>query len=352
MLGKTSFQKGLGMGNRLDFVFDLIERAIKRGIPRLYNFLGSGVSVLLSTDHVPFLPPVLFVEVTTKCNLHCFMCPHTFREYESKDMSLKDFESILVQLPMLNMLIPQGIGEPLLCEHIFSIIDLAKRQSVAVNFNTNGMLLTADRARALVESGLDFLDVSIDGTTEEVYQHIRGGGNLAKVVGHLKQMVELKRDLASRIPRLGIRTVVLKENISEIPKIVDLAASIGVTELAVQDLIGYDGVLEDSLIDAADYSKLLCYQREAGKKGVKMILENFSRFQKRKRRCVSPWVSPFITREGFVTPCCVITDPSVISFGNVFEKPFAEIWNGDEFTAFRADFKAGSVPVCRRCPRY
>ena len=343
----------MNMGTRLSFASSLAEKAIKHGVPRFCNFVGSGLSALISTSRVPFLPPVLFIEVTTKCNLRCFMCPHTFQEYEAKDMSLKEFEGILAQFPTLNMLIPQGIGEPLLCEHIFPMISLGKSRGIAVSFNTNGTLLTADRAHALIESGLDILSVSIDGATEETYQRIRGGGNLTKVVNNFRRMVELKSELGSKFPHLAIRTVVLKENISEIPQIVDLAISIGITEIAIQDMIDYGGILQSSLIDTDDYSSLLHYQHKAARKGIKITLENFSRFQKRKRRCVSPWVSPFITREGYVTPCCIITDPSVINFGNVFEKPFTDIWNSNEFIAFRAGFRAGDAPAfCQQCPRY
>jgi len=281
------------------------------------------------------------------------MCPHTLQEYENKDMSFRDFESILTQVPALNMLIPQGIGEPLLCEHIFPMIRLSKNLGIAVSFNTNGTLLTDDRGRALIESGLDILSVSIDGATEETYQNVRGGGSLANVVENTKRLVELKRELKSRSPRLGIRTVILKENFSEIPQILELATSIGITEVAIQDLVGYGGVLESSLIDAKEYSALLRYQDAAMKRGTRVTLENFSRFQERKRRCVSPWVSPSITREGFVTPCCVITDPSIINFGNVFKEPFAKIWNSDEFISFRTDFKTGNAPAfCQQCPRY
>jgi MoaA/NifB/PqqE/SkfB family radical SAM enzyme len=60
---------------------------------------------------------------------------------------------------------------------------------------------------------------------------------------------------------------------------------------------------------------------------------------------------PYITYDGYVTSCCHIENPAAGNFGNVFERPFAEIWNGAEYRAFRRDFEDLSKNEnCRVCP--
>lgn len=338
---------------RFGFGLELAGGSLRHRGVRWFNLAGSTLSAYLSTARAPFLPPLLFVEVTTRCNLRCFMCPHTFQNYENLDMDFDDFKGIMTQFPALSRLIPQGIGESLLWAPIFDAIGFARERGVSVELNTNGTLLNETRARSLIESGIDVLTVSIDGATEDTYQSIRGGDTLRPVLHNLERMVALKRELGSSHPQLGVRTVALKRNMDEIPDIIKIALDVGVRRVTVQDMLDYGGRLADYLIDRDDFETLKQYRDEAATMGVDLILENFSRFERDRRRCISPWVSPYITREGYVTPCCIITDPSTINFGNVFETPFRDIWNGESFVEFRRAFREGRAPAfCQSCPRY
>jgi radical SAM protein with 4Fe4S-binding SPASM domain len=68
--------------------------------------------------------------------------------------------------------------------------------------------------------------------------------------------------------------------------------------------------------------------------------------------CWWPRRGVFVTYEGYITPCCIRMDPSLISFGNIYEQPFKEIWNSEGYSCFRKRFEEGSVPgICRRCPK-
>lgn len=55
--------------------------------------------------------------------------------------------------------------------------------------------------------------------------------------------------------------------------------------------------------------------------------------------------------DGCVTPCCIRADPDVINFGNVFEMPFEDVWNGKTIRKFRRDQVLNLFnPVCDSCP--
>lgn len=315
------------------------------------SLVGSGFSALLSQTRVPFLPPLLYVETTTRCNLHCFMCPREFKAYGNKDMSFQDFKVILDQFPHLNTLIPQGIGEPLLNHSIFEMVKYAVRRGSIVGFNTNATLLEGARAEDVIRSGLHLLYVSLDSTREETFSSIRGGASLERILENLSRFLKLKRETASQRPKVMLRVVTMRENLAQLPEILSLARSLSLPEVAIQDLVVADPSLKASQIDEEGFDKLLSYVQ--GMDSLKVKLDNFARFERGKIGCKSPWLSPNITVEGYVTPCCIISHPDTLHFGNIHERPFAEIWNNEGFRSFRADFKAGKVPeACRGCPNY
>lgn len=84
-------------------------------------------------------------------------------------------------------------GEPYLHPEFTRLVQLAHLQGVYTATSTNAHYLTAENARKTIESGLDRLIISIDGTTQEVYEQYRVGGQLAKVLEGTRTIVEWKR---------------------------------------------------------------------------------------------------------------------------------------------------------------
>jgi MoaA/NifB/PqqE/SkfB family radical SAM enzyme len=69
-------------------------------------------------------------------------------------------------------------------------------------------------------------------------------------------------------------------------------------------------------------------------------------------RCRWPWTGIYLTAEGDLTPCCNCPDARTVSFGNIFEQTFDEIWNGKPYRAFRKSLRIGIPEICQRCPDY
>src|SRR5205085_6880469 len=102
--------------------------------------------------------------------------------------------------------------------------------------NTNATLLSRDDCRRLVDAGVAWVHVSVDGATPETFEHIRAGARFDGVVENLASLVEAKRDARSATPRVQLNVVVMRSNLSELPAIVRLAARLGVARCWVQSL--------------------------------------------------------------------------------------------------------------------
>ena len=114
----------------------------------------------------PPLPRELQVEVTGACNLRCHMCLVRYRPPLNRltaSMSFTTFRKLVDGLPDLETVTLQGLGQPLLAPDLFAMIAYATTRGIRVGFNTNGTVLTRDKAECLVESGLTWLHVSVDG---------------------------------------------------------------------------------------------------------------------------------------------------------------------------------------------
>ena len=169
----------------------------------LYNSFRSYRSPHARISGINNAKPIsLSVEPTTSCNLRCPECPSGLRSFtRDTGMLQKDlFQSILDQLSSdliyLNLYFQ---GEPLLHPSFFDLVKMAGKKGIFTNTSSNAHFFTPEKAELLVDSGLDRLIVSIDGTTQEVYESYRVGGKLEKVLAGTRCLVEAKRKLKSKI---------------------------------------------------------------------------------------------------------------------------------------------------------
>ena len=128
-------------------------------------------------------PISISFEPTTSCNLRCPECPSGLRAFtRSTGMLQEDFFSNTIdQLSKdLLYLIFYFQGEPYLNPAFLDMVKYASSRGIYTATSTNAHYLNDANARKTVESGLDRLIISIDGTTQDVYQQYRVGGKLEK----------------------------------------------------------------------------------------------------------------------------------------------------------------------------
>lgn len=310
------------------------------------------------------LPRMVFIEVTNRCNLLCETCPRTYFTREPlKTLTFAEFCAIADQLPEMQRCALHGIGEPLLNRELPEMIAYLKRRGVEVLFNSNGTLLTPAWQEALVRSGLDQFRCSVDGARPETYAAIRGADLLHRVVAGLTGLAQTKARLGTATPRVSIWCVATRENIAELPELVRLAARVGVPEVYLQrmvffagdaaqqygmarhDLAIFDSALSQQEAVIAECEALsaelgIAFHASGGRDLRGSLAAQRPAGEAPWRACMRPWTTAYITANGNCLPCCIspfsTADYGSLILGNLFERPFAEIWNDAAYGAFRA----------------
>jgi radical SAM protein with 4Fe4S-binding SPASM domain len=323
---------------------------------RLFNYLAAKLVYRLGWIRAPFLPAALDVEPNNTCN---FRCPHCQVPYWSKPAAFLDAErlaSILRQVPRLVRIKLQGMGEPLLNKSLVGMLKLGEARGVSMSFFSNGSVLTDETAASLAGLNDTEITFSLDGASKETFERIRVGGKFEKVIENMRRLVAARG--ARREPVISGWTLATRENLHELAAIVRLARDIGLDRLTIQTFLsdwgkeemkartGAHKVDRDSAALAAAVDGAEAAAREAG------IDLEISRndYYSRRRKCVWPWTGAYIAANGDVVPCCIIADADTAKMGNVFERDFAEIWNGPAYREFRKRIRNHDLPdYCRNC---
>ena len=325
------------------------------------------------------LPRDLYAEVTNRCNSRCQTCIHTFQQLEPlRDLQLDEFQGIVDQFPALDRVVLHGIGEPLLNAALPDMIRAVKDRhpSTVVLFNSNAILLDERWQAALVDAGLDKFRISLDAATPATYIKTRGINAFSAVIENTRRFAHALRH-ATR-PRLSFWLTAMRENLDELPDLVDLAAEIGVPQVYVQRLVLIQRGLaraEQSLhrrLHAQEEAALTEATRRARAHNVSFRASGLTSPRDSLRgagnrkmtdgcvpdrpysACHRPWTTTYITANGNVLPCCIspfsTRDYPGLVLGNVFRTPFAEIWNDASYVERRtALHTAHPLHPCELC---
>jgi MoaA/NifB/PqqE/SkfB family radical SAM enzyme len=320
--------------------------------------------------HLPS-PVEAYFEVANRCNSKCATCPLTFSPQEAgRQLSLDEFTSLVDQMPDLRRAVLQGVGEPLLNRDLAPMIAYLRQRGVHTVFNTNAALLTRRRQVELIHSGLDELRVSLDGSTPETYLRIRGIPAFDRVVHNVGEMVATRRELGSPTPRLSIWMTALRENLAELPEVVDLAARLGVEEVYLQRLVFWGEGLatrDQSVFSARAEAERIIADAEfrAERHGISLrgadaasprssLIDRPPPTAQPWRACSRPLRLAYVTAQGTALPCCIapFTDAPFESMrlGNYLEEGVAAVWNGEAYRRFRDQLYSSEPPAtCRNC---
>jgi len=317
-------------------------------VPRCWNALkvysSYYISRLVGKPIQWGYPVSVSFEPTTSCNLRCPECPSGLRAFTRPTGMLETgfFKKTIDEIYReLIYLIFYFQGEPYLNPGFLEMVRYASDKKIYTATSTNAHYLTEENARKTVESGLDRLIISIDGTTQEVYEQYRIGGNLEKVIAGARQMVKWKKELKSRTPFIIFQFLVVKPNEHQVAEIKALGKEIGVDAVWFKTAQVYDYENDpNQLITTIDtYSR---YKKNAaGKYEPKGKMEN---------HCWKLWHANVITWDGLVVPCCFDKD-AMHQLGDTKNQSFKEIWNNENYRQFRKDITKGrkNIDICSNC---
>ncbi len=289
-------------------------------------------------------PVSISFEPTTSCNLRCPECPSGLRQFTRPTGMLQNdfFRKTIDEIHQeLLYLIFYFQGEPYLNPGFLEMVRYASSKKIYTATSTNAHYLTDEVARKTVESGLDRLIISIDGTTQDVYEQYRVGGNLEKVLQGARNIMKWKRELKSKTPFVFFQFLVVKPNEHQVDDIKRLAREVGVDEVRFKTAQVYEYETDpNNLITTLD--KFSRYKKNAD--------GTYSPKNKLANRCWKLQHANVITWDGLVVPCCFDKD-AMHQLGNLKTQSFKEIWHNDNYKQFRSELMKSrrNIDICANC---
>ena len=254
----------------------------------------------------------LIIEPTNTCNLRCTFCFVTEgMTREGGFMEFDLFKKIIDDSPDLEHLCMHNWGEPLLHKDIFKMIEYAKNKGVNyVVMNTNGTLLTDKMIDQIVDSKLDIIRFSIDGSAE-TFKRVRGV-ELKKIEQNINKLKNVKE---TRRPELKMGVVFTIEED---------------TEGDVEDYITHWKQIVDHV---RLQPKLITSPR------TEVCPEPFG---KDYGKLVVLW-------DGRVIPCCVDYNANLM-IGSVQNDTVPNLWKNEKMDLLREQHLKGEFPdTCANC---
>jgi radical SAM protein with 4Fe4S-binding SPASM domain len=251
------------------------------------------------------------------------------------------FNSVIDQLaPTLSYLTFYFQGEPFLHPDFLQMVSYASKKGIYTATSTNAHFFRDETSRATVESSLDRLIISVDGTSQHAYQSYRIGGSLEKVIEGTRNVIKWKNELMSKTPRVIFQFLVVRQNEHEIPEVYKLADKLGVDQVVLKTAQIYDYRNGSDLIPTDErYSRY--HKTNDGTFKIKNKLLN---------ECWKMWHSCVITWDGKVVPCCFDKDAHFV-LGDLTKNSFEEIWNSEKYNQFRASIlrSRSEIEICKNC---
>ena len=316
-------------------------------------------SVLRARLHPPVFPNHVQIEPTRRCNLKCLMCTHTNFDYDPQpDMTLDAFKRFLCAFPPgLESIQIQGLGEPLLNRDIVEMIEFARDRGLHTGFNTNLTILTDAVAERLVRCGLSFIQISIETMDPKLFSDLRRGASLEKVLANIEKIGEAKKRKGRDTPAIHVHAILLKHMLDTIPDLVARLKELGVNGVSFIDLTtdGLDdsirlsdgSALQDMALGATmteeEIWAAIAEIQKLGDESFSVVTPGGDwggMLMDRKeplgvQTCMELWHRPFVTIDGYVTPCCYLPHQSMMNMGNLNEMSFEEIWFGPAYERLR-----------------
>ena len=252
------------------------------------------------------------------------------------------FEETIDQLAKeLTYLVFYFQGEPYLNPDFLKMVQYATSKKIYTATSTNAHYLNDTNARKTVESGLDRLIISIDGTSQDVYQQYRVGGKLSKVIEGAKNIVKWKKELNSKTPFVIFQFLVVRHNEHQIEEVQHLAKQIGVDQVRLKTAQVYDFENDPNNLIPQN----LKYSRYKKDRSGKMKFKG-----SHQNHCWRLWHDPVITWEGTVVPCCFDKDAQH-KLGNLKEQSFKELWQNNAYQQFRSSVLKSrkNIDICANC---
>ena len=285
------------------------------------------------------------IDVTNTCNLSCPLCPNSYRRNKqnipNKNISLPEFCNFINEIKIP----PKGMGfgvnnEPLLNKDIFNMISFVNKKGITSTLFSNFTLSNTFSIEDIVNSGIKYICIGLDGIDQQSYSKYRIGGNFDTVINSIKQIQEYKKQHNLEFPKIKIIFIVFKHN----ENLTDKAEKL-FTDLKIPVFFRRT----DLYAGFEDWFPTNFKQTNSNEDRIP------TQHTPIKAICTEPFFSVTIDAFGKVYPCC--GDGAFnFSVGNIFHDSFEDIWNCEKMYNIRNVLQKKcnnilDVP-CISCPIY
>lgn len=296
------------------------------------------------------VPTTAQVEITNLCNLDCLMCPRKKLNIKYKEMPLNYFKDIVVKLNGVKNIILTGWGEPLFHKDLPEMVEFCSKHGISTSLTSNGLLLTEDLSKRLIESGLTEITFSIDSLDEDnEFGHINKGCK-----ENIKRLSKMPN-----CPRIRIQSV-LSGTVENLIQIADFAKEVGAKRMNLSRI--FLGFSPEMTRPSKKEEKIMVNTLECHCKKIGLPLEMIQYFEGRGliralyptlkgtlgifgKRCLRVYDYIYINCEGIVTPCCLLPSYKV---GDLNKEDLKSIYSSKAFNYFRKNHNK-RVPTCKSC---
>jgi pyrroloquinoline quinone biosynthesis protein E len=313
---------------------------------------------------VNYLPVKLDIENVSRCNFACTMCAVSLwnKRQRARDMCLHEFKALIDEQYGLVEIKLNGLGEALMQgDDYFEMIRYARARRIWVRMTTNASLLNVSKNYGkpnyvkLIESGVNEIDISIDGADKATFEAIRVGGKFKIVTRNCKLLNDYAKSVGK--PSAKMWTLVQRGNSKNLYSHVELAAQLGFQHLVFS--LSMHGWGDDALAERNEREQ--SFPTEGYLRGLIQLGETigvrvafWTVADKFTPESLCPW--PFqravVTSDLRTVPCCMVGDPNKFEIGRDSGKGFTELWQGKEYEAFRQSHLDGAIPkICKGCYR-
>lgn len=306
----------------------------------------------------------VIIETSAICNLRCKMCPTLNYQNWFGVMQDNIFNKIIDEIESVEYIGLEGWGEPFLDNKIIDRIKKSKIKAKTVALTSNATLIDKIDMNKLKESGLDKLNVSIDGGSRYIYEKIRKGSCYDNVITNIKQL--RKHNI-----NISFTCVITRINYKDINNVIQLASNLGVVELTLKpnDVISSREILELAVPEKKLIETFQNAEQFISENDLNIQLHSWNIFHEKhpKNNCLAnPLEAIFINYKGDISPCCNLGHPvprikkkilgietvtnTFLSYGNITTQNMYEIWRKKEYVNFRKNIFEMALPDgCKLC---
>lgn len=283
----------------------------------------------------------IIIEPTNICNLRCPLCPVSGAKREKGFLSLENFKKIIDDIPKLKSINLGWAGEPLLNKEVFKIVKYADSRGIRTTISTNAVLLNQYIDEAL-NSGLTNLIVCLDGASKETHEKYRVGSDFELIKSNIKKFCEEKKKRKLKRPWVTLQSLATKDNVKEMPAMIELAKNLGVDSLKFKTLsLGSSVSLAERIKRAKEFLPPDKFSRYDFK-GEKLTIKSKPKLCSWLRQSVILW-------NGDVVPCCYDVEGTLV-VGNVFKDGgFKKVWQSEKYKQYRRKIIRREFALCKNC---